>query len=562
LAITPCKERIAVAAIAVALAVALSWQAWRVGVTVDEPAHLVSSYLYWGGADMLQPGDMPPLVKIAGGLVPRLLGLPLPPDLGRPGETRHEWNVALGMMAELEGERAQRLFFWSRLPLLVFPLATALRLWWWGRQIFSPAIGLLLMLAFALEPTAMAHGPLFKNDLAATFGYLLFWYRAWKYWKNPGLAEAGWLGVALLIALLSKFTTLFLIGLVPVVILLRWLARKETGARRAAAAMALALAIAYLGTLAAYQFRTRRMSAYELTSWKEMQVLPAWFLAPSHVFRVVPVPQRMWDGCASLLAGNARAVPVYMLGGVHPRGHPLYFAVALAVKIPAPLQILLLGGAAIAALGFRRRRLRAEDVFWLAPGLLYIALASLSAFQLGVRLVLPALPFGLLMCGLAMQSFWRGGRRAVPLFLMAWLMAGAVSIYPHGISFMNIWSGGPDAGLRYLADSNLDWGHALPDLARFVRERRIKGLRLSYFGSDNPYRFFRPGEIELVAPPWSDELAGRQPRLVPAPGYWAVSASLLPGQLFQPQYRDYYGVFAKMRPVARVANAIYVFKME
>ena len=129
----PLTEKVLAASILAVLAAALAHEAWRTGVTVDEPAHLVSSYLYWGGADNLQPGDMPPLIKIAGGWVPRLMGMPLPRDLGAPGETRHEWVVAQRMMERLEG--AQRVFFWSRLPLLVFPLATALLLWWWGRQL-------------------------------------------------------------------------------------------------------------------------------------------------------------------------------------------------------------------------------------------------------------------------------------------------------------------------------------------------------------------------------------------------------------------------------------------
>lgn len=537
------------------LAAALAHEAWRTGVTVDEPAHLVSSYLYWGGADNLQPGDMPPLIKIAGGWVPRLLGLPLPPGIGGPGETRHEWAVAQQMMERLEG--AQRVFFWSRLPLLVFPLATALLVWWWGRQLFGPAVGLALMVACAVEPTALAHGALFKNDLAATFGYLLFWYRAWKYWKSPGLGEAAWLGAALLVGLLAKFTLLFLIGVAPLVILLRWLTRRETRARHAAVAIFLTLAIAYVGTLAAYQFRTRRMSAYELGCWREANVLPGWFLTPSHMFRALPLPQRAWDGVATLFAGNGRPVPVYMLGDVYPQGHPLYFAVALAVKVPVPLQLLLLGG--VAAMVALRRRLRAEDVFWLAPGVLYIVLASLCAFQLGVRLVLPALPFGLLLCGAAIRGLWRGRGRALPILLIGWLLVQGVAIYPHGIPFMNFWSGGPESGLKYLADSNVDWGQALPDLAGFVKENKIRKLRLSYFGMDNPYRFFPPGEIELVAPPWSVKTGGRH--LIPAPGYWAISASLLPGQFFRPEYRDYYRLFRDRQPIARVGNAIYVFKM-
>ena len=143
----PPAEKVLAAGILTLLAAALAYEAWRTGVTVDEPAHLISSYLYWHGKDDLPPGDLPPLIKMVGGWVPRLIGLPLPADLGGPGETRHEWNVALWMMERLPD--AQRVFFWSRLPLLIFPLGTVLLVWRWGRQLFGPGPGLLLMLACA-----------------------------------------------------------------------------------------------------------------------------------------------------------------------------------------------------------------------------------------------------------------------------------------------------------------------------------------------------------------------------------------------------------------------------
>jgi hypothetical protein len=266
----------------------------------------------------------------------------------------------------------------------------------------------------------------------------------------------------------------------------------------------------------------------------------------------------MWDGCAWLFDGNARAVPVYLVGKVYPQGHPLYFPIALAVKIPAPLQILLAGGILLAIAGLRRRS--ASDLFWIVPGFLYIALASLCAFQLGVRLVLPALPFGLMLCGVAIAASWRGRWRIAPLALLGWLLVQVAMIYPHGMSFMNAWTGGAGNGLRYLADSNLDWGQGLPDLAEYVKEQNIPMFRLSYFGTDNPFRFFPEDRLELVAPPWADSLVNSR-QLVPQPGYYAISASLLPGQFFEPKYRDYFAAFRRMQPVAKVADSIYMYKV-
>ncbi len=552
-------EKLAVTALAMALASALIYQAWRVGVTVDEPSHLVSSYLYWRGADRLAPSDMPPLIKAVGGGVPHLFRLPLEADLGKPGETRHEWDVAAAMMDDLPRPEIQRIFFWSRLPLIVFPLLTLLVIWRWARQLFRPWTAVALAAAFAAEPTALAHGALFKNDLGSTFGYLLFWFCAWKYWSDPRPLRAAALGGATLVAVISKLSMLFLYGAAPLIVLLRAAAGPRPRRRAVAAALALAILVPYLGTLAAYQFETRRLSGFELAAHAKNPTLPGWFVAGAHVFRVIPLARPMWDGVTSLFANDSDRVPVYMLGKVYPRGTPFYFLVALAVKAPVPLQTLLCAGLALAAVGLWRRRLKAADLLWIVPGILYVALASLSSLQLGVRLVLPALPFGLLLCGVALDRFNRW-RRALPVFLLAWLVIKSASVYPNGIAYMNLWTGGPENGLRYLADSNLDWGQALPDLAQYVHEHGIRKVRLSYFGNDNVFRYFEEDEVELVAPPWSAELAP-QPRLTPRPGWYAISATLLPGQFFEPRFRDYYRAFRRARPVARAGNSIYIYRV-
>lgn len=533
--------------------IALGVEAWRLGVTVDEPSHLLSSYLYWHGRDNLRPHDMPPLIKLAGGWVPRLFGIPVPGDLGRPGDTRQEWAEAATMIESMSGARIQTVFFFARMTLAVFPLLTALLLWRWGRRLFGPATGLLLMLLFALEPTALAHGSLFKNDLASTFGYTLFWYTAWLYWRDPRPARAGWMGAAALLALAGKMSMLMLAPAAPVVVLLR---ARKTGTRAALPALALVLLIPYVGLLALYQFDTRRVPGAELHS----AMMPLWVALPAIIFRVLPVPANMWHGFVSLLGNDTDGAGVYLLGHVYPHGNPFYFLIALAVKVPVPLQLLLCAGVAAIILGAMRRRLEAADVFWLLPGFLYIGTASFSSLQLGVRLVLPALPFGLLLCGAAIHRFWLAHRPLLPCLLAGWLAAQTAFAYPHGLSFMNIWAGGAANGPEYLSDSNIDWGGGLPDLHRFVHERGIARLRLCYFGMDNIYRYFTRREVEELVPPYSEQAARNFPQKL-RPGYYAVSAALLTGQFFAPKYRRCFAPFRRLQPIARVGDTIYVYNV-
>lgn len=554
-------RRLCLAVILLALAGALAIEAWQTGVTADEPSHLLSAYFYWHGADRLQPRDMPPLIKIAGGWVPALLGLPIPYDHPM-WKSRHEWLISLAMIERMREDQIRRVFFLSRLPFLVFPLLTAWLIWRWGAELFGGWVGILLALAYALEPTALAHGALFKNDLAATFGYLLFWYTAWRFWRSPLPRSAAWLGVGLMLAILAKLSMLVLIAVAPAIVALRCFVFRKGTMRSGLLCLVLTLAIPYLGTLAAYQFETRRLPSAELKAYTKDPSLPRPFVLAGQVFRVLPVPAPMWQGAVSLAHNDAGGNPVYLLGRRYPRGHRLYFLTALGVKTPVALQVLGLCALILLALRFGRGHVQAADWFWLLPPALYIGLASLSTLQLGVRLVLPALPFALLVCGIALARMAHWPKIVLPACLFAWLAYDSIKIFPHGIAYFNTWTGGPQHGLKYLADSNIDWGQNLRRLKEFTAQQKIEKLRLFYFGTDNPWAYFNHDQLTLLAPPWSDEFTHGQPRFRPEPGYYAISATLLPGHFFRDKYRDFYKTFRDREPLARVGYSIYVYKIE
>ncbi|MBI4875468.1 MAG: hypothetical protein HY822_12615 [Acidobacteria bacterium] len=515
---------------------ALVHLAWHTGVTVDEPSHLVSSYFYWHGHDNLKPRDMPPLIKAVGGWVPRLLGLPIPYDRKDIWNSQHEWPIALEVMERLR-VRVPKVFFLSRLPLLVFPLGVALLIWWWARRIFSPVAGIVLAAAFCLEPTVLGHGPLFKNDLAATFGYLLFWYRAWVYWRKPSPANAAWLGLGLTVAVLAKLSMLILLAIAPLVIVVRGLTLSPRRYRALALGLVLVTLIPYLGSIAACQFDTRR------------------------AFGVLPMPEPLWDGTLSLMQAGRDAPDVFFLGRRIGGGNLFYFLAALAMKVPVPLQLLLLGGLLLEARALRRKEFDARRLFWIAPPWLYIGLASFSSFQLGVRLVLPALALALLACGPAVEWLLPRRRAVVLAGLFALLAARTAWVYPHNISFFNLWLGNAEYGARLLSDSNVDWGQDLRELATVVHQAGIREFHLSYFGSDCVWAYFTDKEAIPLAPPWSGDLA-TGPVYRPEPGYYAISASLLPGHLFEKPYQNYYRAFWGLEPVAKAGYSIYVYRID
>jgi hypothetical protein len=255
----------------------------------------------------------------------------------------------------------------------------------------------------------------------------------------------------------------------------------------------------------------------------------------------------------SLILSNAGEKAVYFLGNPQPGGHPLYFLTALAVKLPPGFLALIMLG--IAGLWLRRNP---QDLFWAAPPFVYLALASASGLQLGVRLVLPAIAFLAFFAGAGAQLLWTGRRRIAVFVAVGAVAVSSLRYYPYGISYFNEAAGGPKNGLKYLADSNLDWGQDLRRLAELVERERIPRIRLAYFGNDNPYRFFTDERLERIAPPWGDEWA-QGTVFQPQPGWYALSATLLPGHFFAPKYHDYYRVFRARAPDAYAGYSIYVY---
>jgi hypothetical protein len=178
-----------------------------------------------------------------------------------------------------------------------------------------------------------------------------------------------------------------------------------------------------------------------------------------------------------------------------------------------------------------------------------------------LRLVLPAAPFLVLMCGAFLE--WLGRFRfAWPAFVLAASTAVPTALqFPNTISYLNVWSGGLTNAWRYLGDSNLDWGQGLPELAEYAARHNVGVLNISYFGNDRPHRMFPPGSYRVLPPPWNT--AGLNTfRLIPERGYYAISAALLPGHYFAPRFRDYYAEFREHQPVAILGGSILLYRFE
>ena len=132
---------------------------------------------------------------------------------------------------------------------------------------------------------------------------------------------------------------------------------------------------------------------------------------------------------------------MYLNGDVARRGWFHYFLVALALKLP--LGLLFTAGA-VAAWRLTRARPALRSAFLCLPPLIFFALASYSRVDIGVRVILPVLPFlFVLAAGLAAPGCCRVARSCLLTLGLAWCVYAAERSSPHEIAYFNEIAGGP-----------------------------------------------------------------------------------------------------------------------
>jgi 4-amino-4-deoxy-L-arabinose transferase-like glycosyltransferase len=506
--------------------------------TVDETISFTRGYLYLAHGDLhFKHGH--PILGMAINALPvwALIELNVPFD-DPTWDT--SWSVWSDRFLWNSGNPVLSIFTLSRLAVIVLGILTAGLIARWGRELFGPVGGLVALILYIFDPNILAHGHLVTNDIAVTGFSLAAVYGLWRFYKTRRYSSLILSGVMLGCAQVTKYSALVLLPLFGLLIILGALCDRHR-LRTVAANLALMLAVAGIAAWAAYGFQVGALTEIELP-------LP------------VPAPD-YFDNLIWQIRYMGREHGAYLMGETSTAGWWYYDLIALVIKTPLPLLILVLV-ASVRSLGRREWRLEL-----LLPVAAFVAATCYSRVDIGLRYLLPIYPFlHIYAARIAIpprrQSAQRPWVLAVSL-VIAWLVVGTVSIAPHYLAYFNELIGGPDNGPHYLVDSNLDWGQALPSLRRWMREHNVDSVYLSYFGTAHPSAY----DIAFTAlPTWeaAPEKGNPFQRVFvpsdPAPGVYAISAT----NLFGPTVpdRETLAWFRDRDPVARVGHAIYVYRVE
>ncbi len=460
--------------------------------TSDEAIHLFSgSEALEDGSGWLNP-EHPPLLKLLGALALRPLGLRTPCELtpctSTPFAGYSRWLYGNRAPAHAIVAAGRRPFPWVLATLVVTMYLCV-------RPLAGPVAGFLAAGLVAFDPNFVAHAAYVHTDVGAGLAFLLVTVLCVRAASATTLGPWLLLGLALGLALVTKFSTVLLVPIVVAAPLFDLLRRRgNTGnpgpsrvvTRDRVVGAFLALGIAALVVQGVYGATLRNMtperSEASIRSYlKGRPSLPAEVERYAALARISPPLGTYLAGAkgVALLSERGRGAN-YFRGEVSDRGFLFYFPAALLLKSTPAFLALLAFALALGILRFRSGEPLPEAAkafavllpLGLATALL---LASMrSAFNIGARHLLPV--WGLLVfAGAVVVGRGLAERPRLRAAVAATLvLAAGVSLRSAGsspISYFNTLAGGPAGGRAWFSDSNVDWGQDLYRLHLYLVER-------------------------------------------------------------------------------------------
>jgi len=556
--------------------------AWTSSPTVDEVAHLPAGLSHWrfGRFDLYRVN--PPLVQLVAA-IPLLL-------MDDVGTDWHGYSTDKTYRAEfivgrdfLKANESQVLFLfrWGRCACLVFTVVGAISVYMLAREFYGYLAGLLSLSLWCFSPMVIGNAAIITPDVPAAALSILATLMFYRWLRSPSLCRCLLSGMALALALLTKSTCLILIPCGPLI----WIASihlrdpcNKMSYRTELCHMALILVVALYGLNLGYLFdgSMQPLGDYDFVS-QTFGGDQTTIGRLGNRFRDMPIVGRI---CIPLPCDFVHGIDLQKMDFEHPRWsyvngtHQLggwwwWYFYALGVKTPLGTILLVMMATVVA---FHVRSFPSSVVLLIPAAFVCILVMSQVAFSRYLRYLLPVYPFIFVWCGqaaLLRSAFsrttahrsWQG---AVPTILLVWNVASCIVAHPHHLSYFNEIAGGSANGHWHLLDANVDWGQASLELKAWL-SAHAKGEDVYLRLFDDRY-CMTPEQLGIRSRdvPLEDDLVTGLRKTPPLeslpPGIYAISVNWMHG------YRHHLGdptceVFLDARPIARIGNAIHVFRI-
>ena len=524
--------------------------------TTDENLHIGA------GLEYLQLGSYtfeikhPPLGRVAVAILPYFFAdLRLTPPYDRPFLSSHVWAV---------WETRDADYYWKTLTLaragnLPFAVLLLLFVYRWGVRLYGKRAALTACLIAACCPSLIAHAGLATLDIGPAATTLMAAYFLWRWSHEPNWRYCLLSGGSVALAWMSKFSTIgFLLPMiVSYFVVARWKRWRSDGSlRREKVRLGLTRAVVFTAVLVSliwtvYLFDIGRVSLPDQLRDSKVKTNEAW--SPPHVVlarlidsKILPA-RPFWEGITNLLRNNHLGHPAYLLGEFSSHGWWYYFPVALAVKSTLPMLALFAMGMFISVCRKAPASGR-QAIFAIIPVVVVLGVGMMANINIGIRHILPLYPFLAIVGSAIFAGEDRLGGRVRPalvvaLGLLVWHVSESIWAHPDYLPYFNQIARGREE--KFLIDSNLDWGQDKARLGRYMKERGIPSVKLTYSG------YTRPKMVGVNTKPLPPDH--------PDAGWIAVGANALVG-LDHP--RGFFKPLEERDPVARVGKSLWLYRVD
>ncbi|MBU2595373.1 glycosyltransferase family 39 protein [Patescibacteria group bacterium] len=560
--------------------------------TTDEVAHIPAGYTYDKAQDYRLNPEHPPLAKVIAGLPLLFLNLK-GPFSDWSWQAANQWEAGWNFIYE-QGNSADQILIYARTPMMILTLLLGLIIFFWARSLYGNKVALIILLLFSFSPNFIAHGHLVTTDIAATLGFVIgVWgfvnFLEKKTWGSLILAAALF-GIAQSL----KFSSILLIPMFFLILIAKViLERKEIpwleNFGRLFGKSLVGLIFGFIVVWAIYTPFVWKMPAAvehkvieENLSPNDPRSLPLrnalHKLEGNRLTR--PIGHYIL-GVSYIFSRTAGGNATFIIGYFSDKGISWYFPVAWLLKAPLPITFLLLYGIILLI----TRGIRGPTDAWrlwyfFIPVAIYWAITLKGSLNIGIRHLLPTMPFIYLFIGRTIypifnpvksdavgirrdelfnrvnskieetNSFRLKLQRIVLVVLILWFVIGSIITYPSYLAYFNELTWGRPKN-QFLVDSNLDWGQDLKRLAEYVNEHpEIDKLRIDYFGGGVPAYYIEPSRLI----DWHSDQG-------PRTGWFAISSTFF-------QFSKMYGVMEgkwdyswleSHEPVKVIGNSILVY---
>ncbi len=536
--------------------------------TMDEVAHIPAGYSMAKYLDYRLNPEHPPLAKTLSGLALLPQKITGPKNDASFAEI-NQWDSGWYMLYKAGNDPAQ-ILFWARLPIMLLMLILGIFVFKWAYELYGKKVALFVLALFVLYPDIIAHGRLVTTDVASALGFLVATYYFYRAVEKPAKKSLVFAGLALGVAELFKFSAVLLPIVFTLLIFLKAFNDRDKipfskNIKKLFFNLLLIFGVAIVLIWVVYVplvWKTpinieHQLIETNLTDDSRTQILRTFF----HHLEGNPITRAIGHyllGVMLVFGRVAGGNNTFIIGSMSHKAISWFFPVAWLIK--TPITIILLSTSSIGLVIFQvtKRKVTSKMIWALSlfilPLALYWITTLLGSLDLGIRHLMPTIPFVLLLIGYFLSCLFKSKikvyAQVIAVFLVTYMGWSVLSYYPDFIGYFNE-SVPKEQRYKYMIDSSLDWGQDLLRLRDYVKENKIDDMKIDYFGGSKP-SYYIPNSIEWHA------------KNGPTTGWLAVSATLYQSSKLETikSGESSYSWLDQIRPEAIIGGSILVYNIK